>query len=53
MGSGKFLRFMVSERGIEANPEKVEAIVNMPSLRSINDMQKLTNWVVTLNRFLS
>lgn len=27
---GKFLGFMISERGIEANPEKVKAIVGMP-----------------------
>ena len=29
--SGKFLGFMVSQRGIEANPEKVQAIINMAS----------------------
>lgn len=28
--SGKFLDFTISKRGIEANPEKVEAIMNMP-----------------------
>ena len=27
--SGKFLGFMVSHRGIEANPEKIKAILNM------------------------
>jgi hypothetical protein len=29
--SGKFLGFMVSQRGIEANPDKVRAILEMPS----------------------
>lgn len=29
VATGKFLGFMVSHRGIEVNPEKVEAIINM------------------------
>lgn len=29
--SRKFLRFMVSERGIEANPKKLQAIIKMKS----------------------
>lgn len=29
VSSGKFLGFMVSHRGIEANPEKIKAILNM------------------------
>ena len=29
VSSGKFLGFMVSQRGIEANPEKVKAILEM------------------------
>ena len=29
VGGGKFLGFMVSERGIEANPEKAQAILDM------------------------
>ena len=35
VSSGKFLRFMVSQQGIEANPEKVKAILNMTSPRSV------------------
>ena len=31
VGSGEFLGFMVSQRGIKANPEKVQAIINMAS----------------------
>ena len=30
MTAGKFLGFMVSQRGIEANPNKIKAIVEMP-----------------------
>ncbi|KAM1610288.1 hypothetical protein ACFXTN_020705 [Malus domestica] len=29
VGSGKFLGFMISQRGIEANPEKIKAILDM------------------------
>lgn len=52
VGSGKFLRFMVSERGIEANLEKVEAILDMPSPHSTNDMQKLASRMDALNHFV-
>ncbi|XP_073138405.1 uncharacterized protein [Henckelia pumila] len=31
--AGKFLGYMVTKRGIEANPEKVQAIISMSSLR--------------------
>lgn len=41
VGSRKFLGFMVSKRGIEANHEKVKAILDMSSPRSINEVQKL------------
>ena len=51
--SGKFLRFMVSQRGIEANPEKVQAIINMTSPRTVKEVQKLTGRIVALNRFVS
>ena len=36
--SGKFLSFMVSQRGIEANPEKVRAILEMSSPKTIKEM---------------
>ena len=31
--AGKFLGFMISHRDIEANPKKMEAILNMKALR--------------------
>ena len=49
---GKFLGFMVSQRGIEANPEKVRAILEMSSLKTIKKVQSLTGRVVALNRFV-
>ena len=44
---------MVSQRGIEANPEKVQAIINMVSPRTVKEVQKLTRRIATLNRFVS
>ena len=49
---GKFLGFMVSHRGIEANPEKIKAILDMKSPQSIKEVQSLTGWVAALNRFV-
>ena len=36
VASGKFLGFMVSQRGIEANPEKVRAILDMASPKTVS-----------------
>ena len=51
--SGKFLGFMVSRRGIEANLNKIQAILNMEPLKNIKDVQSLNGRVATLNRFVS
>jgi len=51
--SGKLLGLIISNRGIEANPEKVTAITEMGPPASIKDVQKLTGCVVALNRFIS
>ena len=53
VASGKFLGFMVSQRGIEANPEKVQAIINMVSPWTVKEVQKLTGRIATLNKFVS
>ena len=44
---------MVSQRGIEANPEKVQAIINMASPKTIKEVQKLTGRIAAINRFVS
>ena len=51
--SRKFLGFMVSQREIEANPEKVRAILKMSSPKTVKEVQSLTGKVVALNRFVS
>ncbi|XP_074352555.1 putative mitochondrial protein AtMg00860 [Apium graveolens] len=53
VGSGKFLCHMVSKRGIEANPDKIKAILDMEPPRSIKDVQKLTGRIAALRRFIS
>ena len=53
VASGKFLGFMVSQRGIEANPEKVRAIIDMTSPRIVKEVQKLTGRIAALNKFVS
>ena len=39
--SGKFLGFIVNSRGIEANPEKIKALMEMKSPTRIKDVSKL------------
>ena len=51
VSSGKFLGFLVSHRGIEVNPEKIRAIVEMP--RTVKEVQSLTGNLAALNRFIS
>ena len=53
VSSGKFLGFIVSQRGIEANPEKFRAILEMSSPRTTKEVQSLTGRVAALNRFVS
>ena len=53
VGSGKFLGLMVSKRGIEANPDKIKAILDMEPPKSIRDVQRLTGRIAALGRFIS
>jgi hypothetical protein len=42
VSSGKFLGYMVSNRGIEANPEKIQAVLDMQSPNNTKQLQQLT-----------
>ena len=53
VGSWKFLGFMVNQRGIEANTEKIKALLEMSSLRKTKEVMSLAGKVVALSRFLS
>jgi len=50
--AGKFLGFLLTERGIEANPEKCVAIIAMRSPISVKEVQQLTGRMVALSRFV-
>ncbi|PKA47402.1 putative mitochondrial protein [Apostasia shenzhenica] len=51
--SGKFLEYLVSARGIEANPDKILVILNMPSPKTAKEIQKLAGRINSLGRFIS
>ena len=50
---GKFLGFIVNHRGIEANPDKIKAVLDMLSPSGIKEVQRLTGRIATLSRFVS
>nr|KYP61744.1 Retrovirus-related Pol polyprotein from transposon 297 family [Cajanus cajan] len=52
VAGGKFLGFMLSIRGIEANPDKCQAIVNMRSPHNVKEVQRLAGRIASLARFL-
>jgi hypothetical protein len=51
--AGKLLEFIVSHRGIEANLEKMEAIMRMEASRSQKKVQRLTGCMTALSMFIS
>ncbi|XP_016191718.1 uncharacterized protein LOC107632564 [Arachis ipaensis] len=52
MEAGKFLGFMITQRGVEANPEKCQAVLQMKSPGCIKDVQRLAGRLTALSRFL-
>jgi dsDNA-binding SOS-regulon protein len=52
MSVGQLLEFLVSARGIEANPEKIQAILTMGKPAKLHDVQKLAGRIVALSRFV-
>ena len=51
--AGKLIGFIVSHRGIEVNPEKIKAILNITKPASLKDIQRLTGCVAAVSRFIS
>ncbi len=51
--AGKLLGFIVSHRGIEVNPEKIKAILNIKRPTCLKDVQRLTGCVAAVSRFVS
>ena len=53
VSAGKFLGFIVNNRGIEANPDKIKAVLDMLPPSNIKDIQRLIGRIVVLSRFVS
>ncbi|XP_034200611.1 uncharacterized protein LOC117615606 [Prunus dulcis] len=53
VSSGRFLGYLVTQRGIEAHPRQIKAILEMKSPSTVKEIQSLTGRAATLNRFLS
>jgi hypothetical protein len=51
--SGKLLGFLMSHRGIEANPDKVKAIEEMRPPRNLKEMQRLVGCMASLGCFIA
>ena len=53
VASRKFLGFMVNHKGIEANPEKIQAFIDIWSPTNMKEVQNLIGRVAALSRFIS
>jgi len=49
---GKFLGFMLTQRDIEANPEKCNAIIEIQSPTSVKEVQRLIGRLTAISHFL-
>jgi hypothetical protein len=53
VSAGQLLGFLVSARGIEANPEKIQAILIMGKPTKLHNVQKLAGHVAALSQFVA
>lgn len=53
VNSRTFLSFMVNQRGIEANLEKIRAVLNMKPPRNLKQLQFLNDRITALSHFVS
>ena len=51
--SQKLVGYIISTKGIEVDPKKVQAIMEMPPPRSIKQMRGLQGWLQSIQRFIS
>ena len=51
--SRKLLGYMVSERGIEVDPDKIRAIIDMPALRTEKEVKGFLGRLQYINRFIA
>ncbi|GJU56536.1 reverse transcriptase domain-containing protein [Tanacetum coccineum] len=50
---GMFLGYKVNTKGQKVYPDKVDAVLSLPSPKCLKDMQKLNGKLASLNRFLA
>jgi len=50
---GMLLGFIVSQQGIEPNPEKINAIMNMGPIQNLKGVQRMTGCFAALSHFIS
>lgn len=50
---GKFLGFIITRRGIEANPDKYQTIQEMKSPNTVKEVQSLAGKITALSQFMS
>lgn len=53
VSSENFLTFMVNQRGIEVNLDKIKAVLEMEAPRAVMEVQRLTERLTNLNHFVS
>lgn len=53
VASKKFLAFMVHQREIEANSDKIKVVLEMEPPKSLKELQHLNSQLATHNRFIS
>ena len=53
VGSGKFLGYMMTHKGIGVNPDQIRAINSLQPPRNPKEVQKLTGMMAALNQFIS
>ena len=52
-GGGKLLGYLVTKQRLEANPEKIKAILDMSPPKIVKEVKRLAGQVATLNHSVS
>ena len=53
VGSGKFMGYMINQHRIEANPEKINVLLEMSSPKKPKEVMSLVGRVASLSQFVS
>ena len=51
--AGQLLGYLISARGIEANPKKIQALLKIPAPSKLWEFQQLSGRIAALSRFIS